>query len=276
MRWRKRILICAAIIVALLVSAAAAFAFLVATESGLRLAAAAASRIGAGSIAIEGVSGRLADSVMVERLSISDDEGVWLRIDGVRLDWSPTALLQRRLEVDVLSAERLVVERRPAETQADTGQDQGQAWPLPVDVVLRKLDLPAIQLSEPVAGIPVGLAAAGSLTVPRSGRDMDVALTVRRTDQPGMADLRLRHDATSGLFDVQVDASAPAGGVIVRLLEVPGLPPLSLSVSGKGRIDDLKADLSVRAGDDELPLHRSVGALLSPAAPTAMRELSRR
>ncbi|MCG8690730.1 MAG: hypothetical protein MI806_05935, partial [Minwuiales bacterium] len=287
MRWRKPILICAAVIAGLLISAAAAFAFLVATEPGLRLAAAAVNRIGAGSIAVEGVSGRLSDTVAAERLSISDDAGVWLRIDNARLDWSPLALLQRRLEIDSLSADRLVVDRRPAKTAADAGQDRGRILPLPVDIVLRKLDLPAIRLREPVAGVPADLAAAGNLTVPRSGRDMDVALTVRRTDQPATADLRLRHDATSGLFDVQVDASAPAGGVIVRLLEVPGLPPLSLSLSGRGRVDDLSVDLLASAGDDvsvtasaalrgtpeDLALDISGEAKLAPMAPEAVRPL---
>ncbi len=249
MRWRRSLKIGLAAFAVFLAAVAAGAAFLIATEPGLQIAVAAANRFGAGDISIEGASGRLADKVAADRITVRDREGGWLRIDGARLAWSPLALLQRRLEIDSLSADRLVVERRPAEAEPDSGPDGGPPF-LPVDVILRELDLPNIQLLEPVAGMAAGLSAAGNLTVPRSGRDMDVALTVRRTDQPGKADLRLRHDATSGLFDVQVEASAPAGGVVVRLLEVPGLPALSLLLSGKGRIDDMTVDLSASAGND--------------------------
>ena len=55
-------------------------------------------------VRIRGFEGLLGGTATLETLTISDSEGVWLTISDATLDWSRTALLRGRLEVNELSA----------------------------------------------------------------------------------------------------------------------------------------------------------------------------
>ena len=77
-------------------------------------------------VQIDGFAGALSSRATVERLTIADDQGVWLVLEGAALDWNRSAVLAGRLEINELSAERLVLTRLPA-----TG-DAGNATPVGV------------------------------------------------------------------------------------------------------------------------------------------------
>ena len=65
------------------------------------------------SVEVTGFSGALSSRATMQRLTIADDEGVWLTIENAELDWTRSALLRGRLEIDALVAERIEVARRP-------------------------------------------------------------------------------------------------------------------------------------------------------------------
>ena len=69
---------------------------------------------GAGrSVVITGFAGALSSQATIERLTIADDAGIWLTLEGVRLDWSRSALLSGVVDVTELSAREIVLERVP-------------------------------------------------------------------------------------------------------------------------------------------------------------------
>src|ERR1700730_12212239 len=66
-----------------------------------------------GHVSLSGLSGSFPQHLVVEHFELSDDRGVWLRAERVTLDWSPLALLARRVQIDTLHAAEVDVERIP-------------------------------------------------------------------------------------------------------------------------------------------------------------------
>ena len=57
--------------------------------------------------AIGGIEGWLPLDMQVDSFQLSDQDGVWLKADGVTLDWSPSALFGGRIQVDRVGADRI-------------------------------------------------------------------------------------------------------------------------------------------------------------------------
>ena len=98
------------LVCALLVAAAAALAWLVGTESGLRWAAA---RVGG--LRVEGLRGRLAGEIAADRVVFDSHE-----VQGLMLRPHLAALLGGRLTIDPLSARRVVLklnDEKPSEAK---------------------------------------------------------------------------------------------------------------------------------------------------------------
>ena len=75
---------------------------------------------GAGrTVSIDGFAGALSSEASFDRMTIADDDGIWLTLDDVVLDWNRSALLRGRLEVEQLTAGRLDVERLPVSNEVD-------------------------------------------------------------------------------------------------------------------------------------------------------------
>ena len=75
------------------------------------------------------LEGALSSDATLYDLSISDKDGVWLRLDRARLVWTRAALLSRRLEIDKLEIGKLEIQRHP--TPSDEPVPQANAPLLP-------------------------------------------------------------------------------------------------------------------------------------------------
>ena len=68
-------------------------------------------------VTITGFRGALSSQATIETLTIADDQGVWLTMSGVTLDWNRAALLAGTLSVRRLAAEG-ACEALPTSTSA--------------------------------------------------------------------------------------------------------------------------------------------------------------
>lgn len=66
-----------------------------------------------GRINVEGLSGDLFDDFTLERVTVTDREGVWLEAREVRVDWSYLPLIFRRFHADAIEADVIRLIRRP-------------------------------------------------------------------------------------------------------------------------------------------------------------------
>ncbi len=198
------------------------------------------------------ITGALSSNVRFSEITIADREGVWLRIENVRLVWSRTALVFGRLEIDELEADEIVMERRPHPPEDAIPEEAQLSIPeLPVATNIGRIAVPRVAFGDDVFGLSSELSLEGRLRL--ADGDLDTHLQIRRLDGPGGAlDLLAVFDSGAETLELDVELSEPADGVVANLLNLQGRPALTFTVAGSGPIHDYSADIRLIADGEEL------------------------
>ncbi len=193
-------------------------------------------------IRLIGLRGTLSRNVRFDRITVSDDDGVWLSIEEPRLVWQRAALLRGRLQITELAAQSLTFSRPPlADESLPTPEARSFAIPeLPVAVNIAALDLPRATFGEPVFGLASVLSMTGRLAL--EDGDLSTELDIQRLDGPGGA-LAFALDVDDQAIAVDARLREPADGVVANLLNIGDRPPVALTISGGGERDALSIDL---------------------------------
>ena len=80
---------------------------------------------------IVGFAGALSSNATIDVLTVADAEGVWLTLEDIVLIWSRSALLRGAIEVQELSAERIIVARPPISEAAKGPSAEATPFALP-------------------------------------------------------------------------------------------------------------------------------------------------
>ena len=216
----------------------------------------------------------------MERLTIADDAGVWLTLEGVTLDWSRSALLRGRLSVEALTADRILLDRLPsgeADPQLPAPEASGFRLPeLPVAVRIGEISSPSIAIGEPVFGIASTFSLEGALTL--EGGEGSGTVDVRRLDGPeGAFLIDAAFSNATNVLDLEVALEEAPGGIVATLAGLPGDPSVDLEVTGQGPLSDFEASLALAtSGEPRLAGTLVIGAEgLAPEDPRPFRaELS--
>ncbi|PWJ22315.1 translocation/assembly module TamB domain-containing protein [Jannaschia seohaensis] len=209
------------------------------------------------SVRLDGFEGALSSEATLEALTISDDEGPWLRLESVVLDWKRSALLRGRLEVEALTAELIQVNRAPlpaegVEALPEPGASRFSLPDLPVSVQIQSIRADRIELGAPLLGQDLAMTLqASAQLVEGSGA---ISLEGRRLDGvEGVIALDASFEAEAELLAVDLDVNEARGGIAASLLQLPGAPAIELTVQGAGPLDDFSADIAVASdGVDRL------------------------
>ncbi|MCK0121754.1 translocation/assembly module TamB domain-containing protein [Loktanella sp. F6476L] len=198
------------------------------------------------SVNISGFRGALSSEATIDRLTISDEDGVWLTLEDVVLDWNRSALLRGRIEVEQLSAVKIIVARAPiSETTTPSAESQPFALPeLPVSIELGTLQIDRIELGESFLGEPVNISLTGSATLEGGEGTANVtAIRLDETDGRFVIDGSYSNETT--ILDLTLDVSEAAGGIAAKQLDIPDQPALALTVAGDGPLDSFAADIAL-------------------------------
>jgi translocation and assembly module TamB len=255
-------------LLALLTVPAAALLILANSEAGRQAVAQAIERAvsspGQSTLAIGRIDGSLLGEFAIDSVAMGDARGPWLRLDGVRVAWSPLALLGGTLAIDAVELERIAVARPPL----PTGEASAAGPPpsLPLDVAVRRVAVAHIELGEPVLGVPAAFTVEGELsgTPPQTVAARFAARRIDGVDGALTLDASLR--GTDRFLSVKLEAHEPAGGLLARLLQLPDLPALDATLDGQGPADDWRGKLDFALDG----LYRAQATLLlaDAAAPT--------
>ncbi len=205
-----------------------------------REAGRALSTPGESVVTFEGLGGRLPGDIRLESLSVADPAGTWLTASDLRLAWDPWSLLGDTLEVEVLSAERIALERQPQTTTAETdAEDEAGGLPsLPLQLRLSSLDVQELALAQSVLGEAARLRIAGSART-EADDTVQATLTIERSDGvASKAEVDARYRPANDDLALELDLSEPPGGLLARLVGRPDLPALSVRLTGEGPIAD--------------------------------------
>ena len=235
-------------------------------------------RLTAGQVKLSGLGGAFPAELTLAHLDLADSEGVWLSADRITLQWSPAALLERRVQVGRLQVSRLDVERGPV------SQSSGGSVSIPhIDVA--QLSIDELRLSAALAGTPATLSVHGNVEL-RSLEDASADLVAHRTDSDGEYSLHLRFDPQR--MEASLALHEPASGPLENILKLPGLGALSatLRLNGPRRAERVEMmldagnlhaqaqgnlDLVQRSGDLEYSLEAPA---MSPRPDVAWQRLS--
>jgi translocation and assembly module TamB len=197
-------------------------------------------------IRINGIDGALSSNATIGEITIADEEGVWLRLTGAQIVWDRSALFRARLDIESLSAETIDWPRMPLpQDRPPSPEATPFALPdLPVEVNIDRLAIGEAVLGEPLFGLAATLTGEGSIAL--ADGSLDSSFDVTRLDGPG-GSLRLsaayQERSTELTLDFQLEE--PADGVVANLLNLEGRPPVDLSLTGNGPLDDLTVDLAL-------------------------------
>jgi translocation and assembly module TamB len=204
-------------------------------------------------VRINGIEGALSSNASIAEITISDDEGVWLRISNATIVWTRSALFRGRLDIDELSAERIDVPRMPNPSEeAPALETGGFALPeLPVAVLLDELNIGVLRLGEPVFGLEAELTAAGMVRL--DDGELETDLSLERIDGPGGAlTLAASYEQSSTQLAVDLALREPADGVVANLLNLEDRPPVDMVLAGEGQLDELDLNLTIDAATQRI------------------------
>ncbi len=197
-------------------------------------------------ISISGISGVLSSEATVGSITIADREGVWLRIENAKLNWSRTALLVGRLSIQSLAAERIDVIRKPLpDNSLPSPESSTFSLPdLPISINLDQLAIARLHFGPDIFGLESEVSANGSLSL--ADGSLDSNFDIKRLDGPGgNFALRAAYANADQKVDLDLKVSEPANGIVANLLNIDGRPPVDLTLTGAGPLDELKVDLAL-------------------------------
>ena len=202
-------------------------------------------------VSIGAVEGALSSDATIRNIEISDRDGVWLKLDRARIVWRRLALIQRRLEIDELTIGQLDIARKPIPAEGPvTGENEPLLPELPVKVDVKTFKLEALSLGEPILGTAARLTATGTAKLGNDPQDgLSLVFDAQRLDRPGTLAVRLGLVPQGQRLDLSLKVDEPEGGLVARAGNIPGLPPVTLDVDGKGTLDAFAATIAFKAGD---------------------------
>ncbi|MGA3157913.1 MAG: hypothetical protein ABSE43_10125, partial [Steroidobacteraceae bacterium] len=211
------------------------------TDSGRRIIENLTRRLTSGHVSISGLGGSFPRQLTLDQLQLSDAHGVWLIAESVTLNWSPWALLARRVEIATLHVSNVDMQRLP---DSSSSARRGEPVSIPrIDVANLAIDV--LKLGSQLAGRSASLVLSGNAHL-RSVKDMLIDVTAKRIDGDGAYELHLRFDPTH--MDVAMELHEPAGGPLENLLQLPGLGALSVTGNLSGPLAAEHLNLSADAG----------------------------
>ncbi|PZQ97740.1 MAG: translocation and assembly module protein TamB [Cereibacter sphaeroides] len=201
---------------------------------------------GAGrTVEITGFRGALSSRATIEEMTIADGQGIWLTLRGITLDWNRASVLRGRISVNELSAQEIIVARRPVpDATLPSPEAKGFSLPeLPVSIDIGKVAAQRLELGETVLGTPIEASLEASMQLAGGQGQMKLSLVRLDSGPSGKVTLDSSYSNTTRELKIDLDAEEGAGGIAATKLGLPGAPATSLQIRGQGLIDDFSADI---------------------------------
>lgn len=197
-----------------------------------------------GRINVEGLKGDLFDDFTLERVTITDSEGVWLEALDVRVDWTYWPLTLRRFRATEITADKIRLIRRPV---LDPPEEPGGPQALSIQIDSIKAD---VELLEDFSKDYGRWTLDGSLALPRKGPKA-VRLNANSLSRPGDY-LRLTAEMGEKIDDLRVNlrANEAQGGPLAGALGYSPDQPFT----AVGIVTGDVVDVTMRTGQFT-PLH---------------------
>ncbi|PJR10304.1 translocation/assembly module TamB domain-containing protein [Sinorhizobium meliloti] len=182
-------------------------------------------------------------------ITLFDGEGIYAEVRDLSVDWSPAELFSLRFDASRISAGTVRVERLPVPSTET--QEVRSTFALPVDVKIDAFDLKEIVLGKQIAGEDHFLTAMGKLYATNSS--IALVLDAAERDRPdARATADLVFNPAGNQLKLEAELAEPKGGLLARLLRLPGEPAVNMTVTGQGPLSDWAGSGTVTLDGSEI------------------------
>lgn len=242
----------AALVGVLLVALLLAAAFLGFTVPGARVVAWAIEKYAATPDQIVRISdpgALLTGDFTAASVTLFDGEGIYAEIRDLSVDWSPAELLSMRFDARNVSVASVRIERLPIPS-GETKEVRSTLAP-PLDVKIDAFDLKEIIIGKQIAGQDQFLAATGRIEATRSS--IALAFDAAERDRPeARATADLVFNPAGNELRLEAQVAEPKGGLLAKLLRLPGEPAIDITLTGDGPLSDWTGSGTASVDGDEI------------------------
>ncbi|MBV7410840.1 translocation/assembly module TamB domain-containing protein [Maritimibacter sp. DP1N21-5] len=194
-------------------------------------------------VTVTGFSGALSREATMAEMTFADEDGVWLRLAGVTLNWNRAAVLAGRFEVRELAATEIDVSRLPQTDSGPSAEASDFTLPdLPVSIDIGRIAAERVILGEPILGEEVEFTLEGSGNLANGAGEAQIGVT--RTDgSEGELALDVSYSNETRVLALDLALHEGPGGIAATLIGLPGEPDIDLTVEGNDPLSDFTANI---------------------------------
>ena len=195
-------------------------------------------------VEFDGLDGWLPGAPRVRRITIADQKGIWMVLDGVAMDWHPVRLLWGEVQVDKLSVKQARWIRKPV-TAGASGEGPSLAIP---SIALSRFQVSEIIVEPLVAGVGANLQIDGTVDTRDAAARAVLDFDLRQTDGQARLVGNIDWNPSANALNVSIRGADAPGGIFTRLAGAPTDAALSLALTSSGPLDNWSANLEGNLG----------------------------
>ena len=195
-------------------------------------------------VEFDGLDGWLPGAPRVRRITIADQKGIWMVLDGVAMDWHPVRLLWGEVQVDKLSVKQARWIRKPV-TAGASGEGPSLAIP---SIALSRFQVSEIIVEPLVAGVGAHLQIDGTVDTRDAAARAVLDFDLRQTDGQARLVGNIDWNPSANALNVSIRGADAPGGIFTRLAGAPTDAALSLALTSSGPLDNWSANIEGNLG----------------------------
>ena len=204
-----------------------------------------ASAIG-GNVEISELTGAPPEQMTVRDVRLSDDNGTWLTLKEASIDWSPSALLGRSINIDTLSIDGLVYARAPIDKEKKETSAPGFSIPnsLP-NITANTLSLSNIAVIDEATGEKTTLNGSGSINI--SDQSFIMKFNAHSDNERDKVELNIDVSADQPTAIVDINIASDVNGILAKLIQSKSA--IDFQVTSRSPREDFSAIITGTLGD---------------------------
>ncbi|WP_372611676.1 translocation/assembly module TamB domain-containing protein [Aquicoccus sp.] len=204
-------------------------------------------------VRMEGFAGALSSRATIEKIIVTDPDGVWLTASDLVLVWNRSALLRGRIAIEEITIGQIELSRPPlpaGDTMPSPEAGGDFSLPdLPVSVDIAELAINRAELGAAFLGQDAALSLNGKASL--AGGAGEASLDVERLDRPGQFTLEGAFDNTTRDLRIDLALAEPENGLAANLLGLPGQPSIAMELQGDDPISDFTARMRLASDEQD-------------------------
>ncbi|WP_273783220.1 translocation/assembly module TamB domain-containing protein [Bartonella sp. AU15XJBT] len=199
-------------------------------------------------VRLHNIQGTLSSQTSIDAITVSDKNGVWLKITNAKMDWNRLTLLRGRMDINQLSAEQVTFLRKPQGNSSfisslETGRFSLPKLPLALSI--NTLTAQHVTFEQNLFGFSADMSLEGNFTL--ASGNLDVDIVAHRLDAPGSFSVLTKISENNRTAKIDISADEPQNGILANVFNIEKRPALNLAIKGDGTFDDLVIKLSLEA-----------------------------